>query len=119
MLNLINKLAAMHTESNFRILLWRFTTVSILSFTYLIIKKRFVISKKIIKYASMSGSLLVIAIYFILTALKKGDVGVVIPVSQSALVIVSVISWIFYNEKADLRKIIAVIFAITAIIIIS
>jgi uncharacterized membrane protein len=119
MLNFVNKLAAIHTESNFRILLWRFTTVSILSFAYLLFKKRFVISKKIIKYAAMSGSLLVIAIYFILTALKKGDVGVVIPVSQSALVIVSVISWIFYNEKVDIRKIIAVVFAITAIIIIS
>ena len=119
MLNFVNKLAAMHTESNFRLLLWRFTTVAVLSFIYLVIKKRFIINRKIIKYAGMSGSLLVFAIFFILTALKKGDVGVVIPVSQSALVIVSVISWIFYNEKADLRKIIAVISAIGAIIIIS
>lgn len=118
-LNLLNKVAMLHGADSARLLFWRFLAVSLISGVILLTKRPDRPALKDIKYAMISGLLLMLAVLSILTALKTGDVSVIIPITQMAFVIVALISWAFLGEKMTKTKLAGILCAVLAVILIS
>lgn len=118
-LNLLNKVAMLHGADSARLLFWRFLAVSLISGVILWTKRPARPVFKDIKYAMLSGLLLMLAVLSILTALKTGAVSVIIPITQMAFVIVALISWAFLGEKMTKTKLAGILCAIFAVILIS
>lgn len=118
-LNFMNKVAVQHGGSPLSLLFWRFSTVAILAVILLIIEKGVCFDKDIIKYSSISGFLLLMAIFFVLEALKKGDLSLVLPITQLSFALIAIISWVVLKEKTSLKKIFGVILAVSTILLIN
>lgn len=118
-LNFMNKIAVNEGCLPFKMLFWRFATVFILCGIFVFAKKQWEFSTGIIKYAFVSGFLLIMAVFFILEALKTADVSLVIPLTQMAFAFIALISWIFLGEKMTLRKLVGLIMAIFVVILIN
>lgn len=118
-LNLLNKVAMLHGADSARLLFWRFLSVSLISGIILLTKRPARPALKDIKYAMISGLLLMLAVLSILTALKTGAVSVIIPITQMAFVIVALISWAFLGEKMTKTKLAGILCAVCAVILIS
>ena len=114
-LNVVNKAAAIHGTHSFSLLSVRFLVVTILAGLIVLFKKSFIFDKKAVKYAVSSGFFLVIAIFLTLEALKTGDVGLVLPINQLSFTLIIVISWLFFKEKMNIKKIFGVLLAIGSI----
>lgn len=66
-----------------------------------------------------SGFLLCGLIFFFAKALEHGQASVIIPVSQMSFVVTAVLAWLFFREKASVRKIIGLILACLSISVLS
>ncbi len=119
MLNFLNKVAVNEGCLPFRLLFWRFSTVLLICGIYVFAKRQWQFSNKSTKYAFASGFLLILAVFFILEALKTADVSLVIPVTQMAFAFIALISWIFLGEKMSSRKLSGLGMAVAAIILIN
>lgn len=118
-LNLMNKVALLHGADSARLLFWRFLSVGLISGVIMWAKKPVRPAAKDVKYAMVSGLLLMSAVFSILTALKTGDVSVIIPITQMAFIIVALISWAFLGEKMNVTKLAGIFCAVCAVILIS
>ena len=119
LLNLTNKVAIMHGADALRLLVWRFLLVGLISGVILWTRKPTKLTLKDVKYAMVSGLLLMLAVYAILIALRTGDVSVIIPITQLAFVIVALISWAFLAEKMTVAKVAGILCAVCAVVMIS
>lgn len=114
-LNYANKVAVINGAIPLNLLFWRFLTVSILSCVLISRCKGNEFSIKDITYPLFSGITLLMAIYFILIALKGGDLSLILPITQLSFVITSLISVIVFKEKMDGFKILGIGIAAVAI----
>ena len=117
-LNMMNKVAVLKGVDSFSMLFWRFTVVSIISGAILLKKKPEVYKSKALISPALSGLLLMLSVFCTLSALKIGDVSVVIPITQMSFVFVATISWVAFKESINIRKIIGIFCSIAAIILI-
>jgi transporter family protein len=125
-INFTNKLAVNAGALHYNLLLWRFVVVSLIT-GFLLLKERrwelkagqWGIDKKGIWTAFISSTLLCASIVNMLIAMKTGDVAMIIPITQMAIVIIAIISWLFLKEKMYPRKVVGIILAVVAVILIS
>lgn len=116
-LNYVNKVAITHGGNSFKLLFVRFTIVAVLTSIFIVVKKAWVFDVKIVKYAILSGFVLMFSIYFILEALKTGDVGLVLPVTQLSFTLVAISSWVFFKEKASVKNLLGVVVAVCSVLL--
>lgn len=116
-LNYLNKLAVSIGGAPLVLIFWRFFTASILATIILIRGKSNNIEVRSIIYSFVSGSALLMAIFFILIALKEGDLSFVIPITQLSFVITSMISSFILKEKTDKFKKLGVVSAVAAVLL--
>lgn len=116
-LNFINKSAVIHGGNALNLLFVRFLVVSVLTGIFIIHKKSFKFDKKALKYAILSGLLLMIAIYLILEAFKTGDVALVLPITQLSFTLIVIASWIFFKEDMNVKKLSGIILAIGSVLL--
>lgn len=117
-LNMMNKVAVINGAEPLQLLFWRFLTVGLISGVVLLPKKHAAFALKDIKYPMISGLLLMLAVFSILTALKTGEVSIVIPITQMSFVLVAIITWIVLKESMHLAKIGGILCAVIAVILI-
>lgn len=96
----------------------RFVVVVILIGIIIVYKKIWMFDLKRIKYAFLSGILLVSATYMILRAYKTGDVAIVLPITQLSFVLVAFVSWLFFKEHMNTKKIVGILLAIGTVLLI-
>ncbi|HHW31567.1 MAG TPA: EamA family transporter [Clostridiaceae bacterium] len=125
-INFANKLAVNAGTQSFNLLLWRYIVVSLIAGLFLFKERRWEIkagqwniSKKGLLIAFVSSVILWSSIVNMLIAMKTGDVAMIIPITQMAIVIIAVISWLFLKEKMHLRKVAGILLAVAAVILIS
>jgi uncharacterized membrane protein len=118
-LNFVNKMAVTAGCNSFSLLFIRFLVVSVIAGTFILVRKSFYFDKKVVKYAVGSGMMIIGAIYFILEGLKRGDIALVLPITQLSFILVVIISWLFFKEKMNTVKIIGIFLAIGSIFLIN
>jgi uncharacterized membrane protein len=116
-LNFVNKAAIMHGGNSFSLLFIRFALVTLFAGVFIILRKSYRFDIKTIKYASLSGLFLMLGIYFILEAFKTGEVGLVMPIAQLSFPFVAFVSWIFFKEGINAKKVSGLILAILSILL--
>jgi transporter family protein len=117
-LSILNKVAVMQGVEPLQVMFWRFLTVGAISGVLLWVKGPRDLSLKVLGYALASGFLLMFSVLLTMTALKTGDVSVVIPITQLAFVLVALFSWIALKEKMNIMKGAGVLCAILAVFLI-
>jgi len=118
-LNVVNKMAVGSGCNSFSLISVRFLFVTVLAGLCILLKKSFHFEKKAVKYAAASGVTLIMAIYFVLEALKTGDIALVLPITQLSFIMVVVISWLFLKEKMTKTKIIGIFLAVGSVFLIN
>jgi uncharacterized membrane protein len=118
-LNFVNKSAVAHGSNSFNLLFVRFVVVTLLTGVFILLQKSYKFEKITIKYALLSGLFLMLAIYFTLEAFKTGDVALVLPVTQLSFTLIVIVSWIFFKEEANVKKIIGIMLAIGSVFLIN
>jgi uncharacterized membrane protein len=116
-LNVVNKAAVTNGGNSFNLLFIRFTIVALLTGVFVLVRKTWTFDVKIIKYAILSGLALMFAIYFVLEALKTGDVGLVLPVTQLSFTLVAIASWLLFKEEVNAKKLFGVVLAIGSVLL--
>ena len=114
----LNKVAVTVGHSPIHLLFWRFTTVAALCAAYLWVRRSWQVRREHAGYAPLSGLFMCSSIFFIMEALRGGDVSLVMPITQLSFVIVTVLSWLFFGEKVTIRKTVGSIIAIAVVILI-
>lgn len=120
-LNVLNKSVMSGGDvSSIGLFLVRSAFVAVFSVLFfLIAKKKFCPTKRMVKLALFSGILISSEVIIVMEALKDGLVSVIIPITQLSFVFVTIYSAVFSNQRLPFRKIAAVIAAVIAILIIS
>jgi uncharacterized membrane protein len=77
------------------------------------------IDRNIISYSIVSGAVVFMVINTLYAALARGDASVVIPIANLSFVVALLISVLLQMEKLSIRKLIALAFAIVAIVLLS
>lgn len=125
-INFTNKLAVNAGTKSFNLLLWRYIVVTLIAGFFLFKERRWEIkagqwhiTRKGFFIAFISSIILWSSILNMLIAMETGDVAMIIPITQMAIVIIAVISWLFFKEKMYPRKVAGIILAVMAVILIS
>lgn len=120
LLNTINRASMMYGATSLNVIFWRFVVVSVCVVLCQIWNKNSLFEKSELKRGSISGLFMIVAIFFILEALRDADVAFVIPLSQMlAIVLVTGVSIIFFKEGMNKRKIIGIFMALLAVFLIN
>ena len=114
-----NKVAMTEGYQPFRLLFWRFVTVTAICGIYLSVGSMWRPSKEHLKYAPLSGFFMCASLYFILEALQGGDLSVVMPITHLSFVFVALFSWIFLHEPVTPRKTVGSVLAVAVVILIT
>jgi uncharacterized membrane protein len=77
------------------------------------------VNRSIIGYSIVSGTVVFMVINTLFAALARGDASVVIPIANLSFVVALLISVLARMEKLSVRKLIALAFAIVAIVLLS
>lgn len=117
-LNLVNKIAVRQGAIAFNLIFWRFAVVTVITAGILLFQKTWTMRMKTAKYTFLSGSLMVLSIFLMMSALKSIGLSQIQPIAQMALVFVAIISWLFYKEAMTPRKILGIVFAFVTVILI-
>ena len=85
--------------------------------TYNVVKGDFKFPKSTFSLAPFNGILMALGTLFYVTALQKGDLSTAIPIIQLSFIITAILSVVFLKEDVGARKVIGIICAAAAIII--
>jgi uncharacterized membrane protein len=77
------------------------------------------VNRTIVGYSVVSGTVVFMVINTLFAALARGDASVVIPIANLSFVVALLISVLLRMEKLSIRKLIALAFAIVAIVLLS
>ena len=117
-LNVLNKIAVQQGGVPFKLIFLRFVVVVIITGIIIALKKSWRIDRKSIKFAFLSGAFLMSAIFMTLKAYKTSDVAIVLPITQLSFALVALVSWLFFKEKMNMKKVLGILFAIGTILLI-
>ena len=84
---------------------------------YNITKGSFKFPRSTFLLAPFNGMLMALGTFFYVTALQKGDLSTAIPIIQLSFIITAILSVVFLKEDVGARKVIGIICAAAAIII--
>ena len=115
----MNKLAVQAGHESLHLLFWRFIAVALIGAGLLTGMRKWQPRREHAKYAPLSGFFMYSSIFFILEALARGDLSLVMPITQLSFVFVTVISWIFFGELITVRKAAGSLLAVLAVILIT
>ncbi|MCD6186211.1 MAG: EamA family transporter [Deltaproteobacteria bacterium] len=83
------------------------------------IEKRFIVTKKKALYSIVSGILVFCIVNFLILGLKVAQASIVVPIANMSFIIALFISVLMGAEKMDFKKIIATVFAVGSIVLLS
>lgn len=115
----ILKLAALQNTSSPSFLLFMSLFFLAIVVLYNIFRGHFSIPRKTFLYAPLNGCLMAIGTLSIIFALSTGEASIVLPIVQLSFLVTGVLAVILLKEKINLNQIIGIIFAATAIVILS
>jgi drug/metabolite transporter (DMT)-like permease len=118
LLNLLNKLAMSAGCSAVNMAAIRFMVAMPLSLILLFWAKPKIPPRREALRALASGALLVLAIILVSYALKTGEIGFVIPITQLSFVLTAIISVVVCGEKLLPRQILGIVCAAASILLI-
>ena len=114
---LIVKLSTRSFSSPLSFILLMNIFFAIFVIVYNIILGSFKFPKSTFLYAPFNGILMALGTFFYVTALQKGDLSTAIPIIQLSFIITAILSMIFLQEEIRMRKVLGIICAAIAIMI--
>ncbi len=105
-LNFLNKLAMMFGCDPFHFLVTRFFVTGVLSAGILAFRNFGKPCVSEVRGAALSGLLMVVAIYFVNIALRTGDIGFVIPITQMSFIVTTVVCALIYRQRLKIQHIV-------------
>ena len=94
--------------------IWTFGGALYLFLTYKSTSQKFVLKTTL--YGLLSGILVCGIVFFMISAMRKGDASTVLPIAQLSFLITSLIGILFLRELCTLRKILGLVFALLCIL---
>ncbi|OKY76904.1 MAG: hypothetical protein BM485_00705 [Desulfobulbaceae bacterium DB1] len=83
------------------------------------VEKRFIVTKRKALYSLVSGVLVFCIVNFLILGLKVAQASVVVPIANMSFIIALLLSVLMGTERMDLKKIVAIAFAVGSIVLLS
>ncbi|MFC1665384.1 EamA family transporter [Pseudomonadota bacterium] len=118
-LSFVYKLAASEGVPGPSLIFIQFAFFSPIAMLYAYFRKRFVWHQTSVNHGLSAGVLLSLALILLVSALGRGDAGVVVPINQMSFVLIAVLAVPWFKESWTIWKTIAVGFAALTIWLLS
>ncbi|RLB72522.1 MAG: EamA/RhaT family transporter [Deltaproteobacteria bacterium] len=83
------------------------------------VEKRFIVTKKKALYSLVSGVLVFCIVNFLILGLNVAQASVVVPIANMSFIIALLLSVLMGTERMDFKKIVATVFAVGSIVLLS
>jgi drug/metabolite transporter (DMT)-like permease len=118
-LNIMNKTALGFGASVMHLVLYRYTLIAAFSAIVLAVRRQsFVPPRRVAATSVVCSALMLCSQYFVLTALRTGDLTLVVPVTQSCFLFTSLLSFLFLGERLDWGKVAGLTAAVAGLVVI-
>jgi drug/metabolite transporter (DMT)-like permease len=126
-LNLLIKVALTEGAEVFSLILYRYVTVALLGLGVVLFRRwretrggraQALPARSVYRAGALGGLIMLAALFFLFTALKIGDITVVIPISQLCFVFTAGASFVILKEPLRAGKIVGIAVAVASILVI-
>jgi drug/metabolite transporter (DMT)-like permease len=115
-LNTVNKLALNAGASVFHLILYRYILVCIIGGVAIAARRQSAIpSRRLLAASAGAAALMLVGLFFVLTALSMAEVTLVIPISQLSFLFTALLSFLILKEKMNWVKGAGIILAVASI----